>query len=169
MSCIKQGFCSAVCIPGFKECKCDFFHGCHNCGWDNCRWRNHDDACELKNKACKGLREGPGKLLDQKLKAADAAGQKLVEATKKLTDVKKGVQGSIDMFNRITTAGFGGLLDIQEINFESSLAVAALGKYSLSVRAVILGQSQTLDINADLYAITSTIVNPLAKKIGIKV
>ena len=103
----------------------------------------------------------------EKQKAANNAIQKLAEATKALKDVKSDAQGSVDMFNRITTVEFGGLLDIQEISFESHLAVAILGKYSLTIQAKILDQSQTLNISADLHAITSTIVNPQAKKIEI--
>ena len=149
-----------------------------------------DVTCVAANKICDGLRatakgaldaagatiKGLGHTLDiakgtltAAQKATDATKIVLTEAAKSLSVVKGAMQGTVDIFNKITSFGLNGVFSIEEITFDAQLGNAALGKFSLSIRAKILGKTETLSVNADIHDIISTIVNPLAKKIGIKI
>ena len=72
---------------------------------------------------------------------------------------------TVDIFNQITSIGLNGLFSIDEITFDAKLGSAALGKFSLSIKAKILGKSETLSISADVHDIVSLIVKPIVSQI----
>ncbi len=147
--------------------------------------------CVAANKVCDGLRAtaSVGLYLARKAvkglsytfdaaKGALTGLQKTVDATKfvwtnalKSLSFVKGVwQGTVDIFNKIVKFGLNGLFSIKEIKFDAKLENAALGKFSLSISAKILGKSETLKIRAaDVHDITNSIVKPIARRIGIKI
>ncbi len=149
-----------------------------------------DVTCVAANKVCDGLRaaakgaldaasgaiKGLGHTLDiakgvltAAQKTVDATKIALTEATKSLSIVKVAMQGTVNIFNKIVSFGLNGLFSIKEIKFDAKLGNAALGKFSLSISAKILGKSETLSISADVHDIVNSIVKPIAKKIGIKI
>lgn len=86
-------------------------------------------------------------------------------ATDSLNVVKETFRVGAQLIGEIASFGLSGLIDINEITFESSLSAATGGSFSLTVRATILGSSQNIKISADLNDIPGTITRPLADKV----
>ncbi len=102
-------------------------------------------------------------------KTVDATKFVWTKASKSLSIVKGVMQGTVNIFNKIVSIGLNGVFSIKEIKFDAKLGNAALGKFSLSIRAKIFGKSKTLSISADVHDIINSIVKPIARKIGIKI
>ena len=176
-----------VCIPGCGGCRCSW-RGC-SCDCSSCHRRIPDAGCEAANAACNalkapiigslnGARDTLNSLrgnLDTARNAysaaeqgVNAARQPLTEATNSLNAVRNTFQQGLQLLDQIDNlGGLQNILAIQEISIEAPLNQAALGRYSATIRARILGQQQNLNVQADLNDITGTMLCPLADQLGI--
>ncbi len=177
-----------MCVPGCGSCGCSWRRcGCH---CSSCYSRITDPVCKAFNIACEivkspikvlliGAREivrFVGNSLDIAKEAfrvaeriADAASRGLTQASDSLDDVKDAFRDGIRLIAEIVTYGLRNLLVIEEITFEASLGDTNLGRFEISVTAVVLGSRQTLTLRIDLNNILGTITRPLGDLIGIKI
>ena len=99
-------------------------------------------------------------------RALDAASSALQDASDGLEYVKRQFREGLQVLAEVANFGLTGFCAIEEITFQASLSNAALGSFSLSVRAVILDQTVSVSLSADLNNIVGTITRPLANRIG---
>ena len=176
-----------VCVPGCGRCSCSW-RGC-SCDCSSCHRRIPDVGCEAANAACNALKapliaslnvarntlnslrgsldtaRGAFNLAEQ---GVNTATQALTEATNSLSAVRNTFQQGLQLLDQINNlGGLQNILAIQEIIIEAPLNQAALGRYTATIRASILGQHQNVNVQADLNDITGTIVHPLAERLGI--
>ena len=177
-----------VCVYGCGGCSCSWSGRCR-CRCSSCHRRIPDAACQAANAACRALKAP----LEASLNAArdtlntlsrsldtardalhaaergvNAARQALTEATNSLNAVQNTFQQGLQLLDHINNlGGLQNILAIQEISIEAPLNQAALGRYSATIRARILGQQQNVNVQADLNDITGTMLRPLADRLGI--
>ena len=99
-------------------------------------------------------------------RALDAASSALQDASNGLEHVKRQFREGLQVLAEVVNFGLTRLFAIEEITFQASLSNAALGSFSLSVRAVILDQTVSVSLSADINNIVGTITHPLANRIG---
>ena len=176
-----------MCVPGCGRCRCSW-RGC-SCDCSSCHHRVPDAACEAANAACDALRapiraalnlaRDSLNALSRSLNVArdafhaaesayNAATQALTEAVNSLSAVQDAFQLGAQLLDQIDVlGGLQNILVIEEIVIEAPLNQAALGRFSATIRARVLGQQQSIDVSADLNDITETVIRPLADRLGI--
>ena len=98
--------------------------------------------------------------------ALEAASQELQDASDGLEYVKQKFREGLQVLAEVVNFGLTGFFAIEEITFQASLSDASLGSFALSVRAVILDQTVSVSLNADINNIVGTITCPLANRLG---
>ena len=100
-------------------------------------------------------------------RASDIASRGLRDASDRLEYVKQKFREGLQVVAEITNFGLNRLFAIEEITFQASLGNAAIGRFSLSVQAIILDQTVRVSLStADINNIHGTITRPLANRIG---
>lgn len=177
---------NTVCVPGCGGCSCSW-RGCR-CHCSSCYSRTSDPVCQSANAACRSLKQPFLSALDGARETVRLAGQSLniaKEAFRAAESVANGASNAVQvaadsldvvkdtfkvgaqLIGDIASFGLSELFALHEITFEAPLTAAAAvgGRFSLTVRATILGSSQKIRISADLNDITGTITRPLADKV----
>ena len=168
-----------VCVPGCGRCSCSW-RGCR-CDCSSCHRRIPDAGCEAANAACNALKaplitslnaarntlNSLRGCLDTARRAFNLAEQGVNTATQALTEatnslntvhVRNTFQQGLQLLDQINNlGGLQNILAIQEISIKAPLNQAALGRYTATIRANILGQQQNVNVQADLNDITGTV------------
>ena len=141
-------------------------------GWNSCCTRVTDPVCAAANLACTGLKRG--------LEAAIVVAQRVVQGAKRSLDaanlvlegakhvvngakhtlnvanavlegVKRAYRAGIQAISAIVRVGLGGLVQVREIYFSTSLRDANQGRFHCRVRVSFLGRHPvTLGMHIDI-------------------
>lgn len=143
--------------------------------WKKCCWRVPDPICESENAACELLKAPIRLLLETARTALDSSRHSLDVvriAFRAAEEVLSGAQEAVELASdalevvedtyqvgmravtKIAQFGLSGVINIQEITFSTALSVASTGRFSVTVRARLLGAEATLGVNLDLRDIT---------------